>query len=330
MRAIVIAESGGPEVLSFRDVPDLAPPGGDQVLIRVRAAGINRADILQRRGEYPPPPGAPRDIPGLEFAGEVEAVGPAVLHWKPGRRVIGITGGGAHAEYVLVPESALAEAPETLGWTEAAALPEVFITAHDALFAQGALQLGETVLIHAAASGVGTAAVQLAHAAGCLVFGTSRTADKLEKVRALGMDEPIVVPRDNPGFFADQIHDATAGLGVNVILDLVGGPYLAANLDALAPQGRLICVGMTAGNEAAMNLGKLLSKRLHVFGTVLRARSAGEKAAAVRRFSAQVLPLIRCGILKPIIDSVYPATHVIEAHQRVESNDTFGKVVLTF
>ena len=330
MRAVVITEPGEPEVLRLRDVPELPPPGGDQVLVRVHAAGINRADILQRRGLYPPPAGASRDVPGLEFAGVVQSTGPAVLRWKPGSRVMGITGGGAQAEYLLAPEATLAEVPYTLSWVEAAALPEVFITAHDALFTQGGLQLGETLLVHAAASGVGTAAVQLAHAAGCLVFGTSRTAAKLERVRALGLDEAIIVPPDNPGFFAERIHAATAGLGVNAILDLVGAPYFSANLEALAPLGRLICTGLTAGSNARLDLGVLLHKRLRVLGTVLRARSAPEKAAAVRRFSDQVLPLIRCGILKPVIDCAYAAADVVEAHRRVESNETFGKVVLTF
>jgi len=330
MRAVVITEPGGPEVLAIRDVPDPPAPGGDQVLVRVRAAGLNRADILQRRGQYPAPPGASRDVPGMEFAGEVEAAGPAVLRWKPGRRVMGLVGGGAQAEYVLAPEGVLAEAPEALEWVEAAALPEVFITAHDALFTQGGLELGETLLIHAVASGVGAAAVQLAHAAGCLVFGTSRTAEKLEKVRALGMDEAILVPGDNPGMFADQILEATGGLGVNAILDLVGGPYFAGNLKALAPLGRLICVGMTAGTEAGIDLGILLRKRLRVLGTTLRGRTPAEKAAAVRRFGDQVLPLVRCGILKAVIDSTLPVAEVIEAHRRLESNATFGKVVLTF
>jgi len=330
MFAVVITQPGDPDVLVFRDVPDLPPPGGDQVLVHVRAAGVNRADILQRRGHYPAPPGAPQDIPGLEFAGEVRAVGPAVLRWKPGRRVMGIVSGGAQAEYLLVPEGALAEVPDSLDWVEAAALPEVFITAHDALFTQLGLQLGETVLIHAAASGVGAAAVQLAHAAGCLVFGTSRTADKLERLHTLGLDEAIVVPGDNPGLFADQIIEATGGLGVNAILDLVGAPYLAANLKALAPLGRLICVGVTAGATAQIDLGILLHKRLRIVGTVLRARSSAEKSAAVRRFTDQVLPLIRCGILKAVIDSTFKAGEVIEAHKRVESNCTFGKVILTF
>jgi putative PIG3 family NAD(P)H quinone oxidoreductase len=330
MRAVVITEPGGPEVLAVRDVADPPQPGGDQVLVRVRAAGLNRADILQRRGQYPAPAGAPQNIPGLEFAGEVEAVGPAARWWKPGRRVMGITGGGAQAEYVLAPEGALAEVPESLDWVEAAALPEVFITAHDALFTQAGLELGETLLIHAAGSGVGTAAVQLAHAAGCLVFGTSRTAEKLDQVRELGLDEAIVVPAENPDVFAEQILEATGGQGVHAILDLVGAPYFEANLKALAPLGRLICVGMTAGNEARMDLGVLLRKRLRVYGTMLRGRSPAEKAAAVRRFADQVLPLVRCGMLKGVIDSTFQAEEVVEAHKRLEGDGTFGKVILTF
>jgi putative PIG3 family NAD(P)H quinone oxidoreductase len=330
MRAVVITEPGGPEVLALKELPNPALPGGDQVLVRVHAAGLNRADILQRRGEYPPPPGAPRDIPGLEFAGEVEMVGPAAIKWKPGRRVMGITGGGAQAEYVLAQQGALAEVPESLDWAEAAALPEVFITAHDALFTQLGLQLGETVLIHAAASGVGTAAAQLAHSAGCLVFGTSRTAEKLEKVRALGLDEAIVVPGEKPDGFAEAILEATGGIGVNVILDLVGAPYFTANLKALAPLGRMICVGMTAGSETEIDLNVLLRKRLRIFGTMLRGRTAAEKAAAVRAFDDHVLPLVRCGMLKPVIDSTYKAGEIVAAHKRLESNETFGKVILEF
>jgi putative PIG3 family NAD(P)H quinone oxidoreductase len=329
MRAVLITQAGGPEVLAVRDLPNPALPGGDQVLVRVHAAGLNRADILQRRGFYPAPPGAPSDIPGLEFAGEVVASGPTALRWKPGRRVMGITGGGAQAEFVLVPEGAIAEVPDSLSWVEAAALPEVFITAHDALFTQLDLQLGEPVLIHAAASGVGTAAVQLAHAAGCLVFGTSRSEEKLERIRALGLDEAIVV-RDKPEAFADQILEATGGLGVNVVLDLVGAPYLAANLKALATLGRLISVGVTAGARAEINLGVMLHKRLRIFATTLRGRSPAEKAAAVAAFANHVLPLVRCGILKPVIDTTFNLDDVAAAHQRLESNETVGKVILTF
>jgi putative PIG3 family NAD(P)H quinone oxidoreductase len=311
-------------------MPNPALPGGSQVLVRVHAAGVNRADILQRRGLYPAPAGYPQDIPGLEFAGEVVSVGPTVTRWKQGRRVMGIIAGGAQAEYLLAAESALAEVPDELDWVHAAALPEVFITAHDALFTQAALQLGETVLVHAAASGVGTAAVQMAHAAGCLVFGTSGSAEKLERVRALGLDEAIPVPRDKPDTFATKILEATSGLGVNVVLDLVGAPYLDANLKALAPQGRLLCVGMTAGRQAQLDMEVILRKRLRIFGTVLRARSDPEKAAAVRRFAEHVLPLIRCGMLKPVIDQTYKAGDIAAAHQRVESNETFGKVIVTF
>lgn len=330
MRAVVITEPGGPEVLAYQERADPPEPGGDQVLVRVRAAGVNRADILQRRGLYPAPAGAPQEVPGLEFAGEVEDAGPLVRRWKRGRRVMGIVSGGAQAEYLLVQDGLLADVPESLDWVEAAALPEVFITAHDALFTQMGLTLGETVLVHSAASGVGTAAVQLAHAAGCLVFGTSRTPEKLERVRALGLDEAIVVPGENAEVFADHILEATAGLGVNAILDLVGAPYLAANLKALAPLGRLICVGMTAGAKSEIDLGMLLHKRLKVTGTVLRARSTAEKSAAVRRFVDQVLPLVRCGMLRAVVDSTFPAAQVAEAHKRLQENGTFGKVVLTF
>jgi NADPH2:quinone reductase len=330
MRAVVIPTPGGPEVLEVRDLPDLPAPGGDQVLVKVHAAGLNRADLLQRRGVYPAPPGAPSDIPGLEFAGEVAAIGPAVLRWRPGRRVLGITAGGAQADFVTVSESCLAEVPEGLDWTQAAALPEVFITAHDALFTQLGLQLGETVLIHAAASGVGTAAVQLAHAAGCLTFGTSRSPAKLDRLHPLGLDEAITVPEGNPDAFAEHILEATGGHGVNVILDLVGAPYLAANLRALATRGRLICVGVTAGAQAQLDLGLLLHKRARIQGTVLRARTVAEKAAAVRHFADHVLPLVRCGILQPVVDRTYPVAEVAEAHRRLESNDTFGKIVLTF
>jgi putative PIG3 family NAD(P)H quinone oxidoreductase len=331
MRAVVITGPGEAEVLAIKDVPDPPPPGGDQVLVRVRAAGLNRADIFQRRGQYPAPPGVAMDIPGLEFAGDIEAVGPAVQRWKPGRRVMGIVGGAAQADYVVVPEGSLAEVPDLLDWAEAAALPEVFITAHDALFTQAGLELGETVLIHSAASGVGTAAVQLAHAAGCLTFGTSRTPDKLEKVRLLGLDEPIALTGEQPGqVFATRILEATGSQGVNVIMDLIGAPYLGANLRALAQLGRMICVGVTAGAAAEMDMHVLLRKRLRIMGTNLRYRTTGEKAAAVRRFNDQVMPLVRCGILRPVIDSAYELSEVVEAHKRLEANATFGKVVLTF
>jgi putative PIG3 family NAD(P)H quinone oxidoreductase len=327
MRAIKIVSHGGVEGLEVAETerPEAA---GDRVLVRVHAAALNRADLLQRRGAYPAPPGVPADVPGLEFAGEVEAVGTDARRWRSGQRVFGITGGGAQAEYVVVPESTLAEIPSNLGWEEAAAVPEAFITAHDALFTQANLAMGERVLIHAAGSGVGLAAIQLARAAGAQTFGTARrTADKLERARAYGLDEACIV-RDDPQAFAGAAKDWTNGAGVDVILDLVGASYLAANLDALAPRGRLLLVGTMAGARAPLDFRQVMSKRLRLMGTVLRARSTEEKARATRLFAAHVVPLLARGALRPVIDSVFALADIRAAHERLESNETFGKIVL--
>ncbi|HEY0546452.1 MAG TPA: NAD(P)H-quinone oxidoreductase [Pyrinomonadaceae bacterium] len=327
MRAVTIVSHGGTEGLQVRLVPRPADATADRVLVRVRAAGLNRADVLQRKGLYPAPAGAVQDIPGLEFAGEVEEVGEEARRFRVGQRVFGITAGGAQAEYVLVPESALAEIPSNLDWPQAAAVPEVFITAHDALFTQAGLSPGERVLVHAAGSGVGTAAVQLAHVAGATVYGTSRTADKLERVKEYGLDEAIAVGNDAASFAA-AVRELTNGAGVNVILDLVGGPYFAANLDALARRGRMILVGTTGGGSASFDFGAMMSKRLRLAGTVLRPRSAEEKAHAVRLFAAHVVPLLERGSLRPVIDKIYPMAEVAAAHERMESNESFGKIVL--
>lgn len=327
MRAVVIVSHGGVEGLEVREVERPPAPAADRVLVRVRAAGLNRADVLQRRGFYPAPPGAPEDIPGLEFAGEVAETGSEVRALRVGQRVFGITAGGAQAEYVVVPESTLALVPPNLDWNEAAAVPEAFITAHDALFTQAHLEMGERVMVHAAGSGVGLAAVQLARAAGSSVFGTSRTAEKLERARALGLDEAIPVG-DDPAAFARAVAELTGGAGVQVILDLVGGPYLQPNLEALALQGRLLLVGTTAGVSAPFNYGLVLAKRLRLIGTVLRARSIEEKATATRRFAAHVVPLLERETVRPVIDKVYSLDEVREAHERLESNASFGKIVL--
>jgi putative PIG3 family NAD(P)H quinone oxidoreductase len=300
----------------------------DRVRVRVRAAGLNRADLLQKRGRYPAPPGAPADIPGLEFAGEVEQLGGEARSWRTGERVFGITAGGAQAEYVVVPENHLARIPDGLSFDEAAAVPEVFITAHDALFTQGRLRTGERVLIHAVGSGVGTAAVQLARAAGAgAVYGTARTAGKVERAREFGMDEGVAVGED-PRAFADAARGWTNEAGVNVVLDLVGASYLDANLEALAPRGRLLLVGTLGGASAPLDFRHVMGKRLRVIGTVLRARSAEEKAAAVRRFAAEVVPLLARGRARPVLDSAYALAEVSAAYARLESNETFGKVVL--
>jgi len=313
------------------EVPTPPGPTADRVRVRVHAAGLNRADILQRRGHYPAPPGYPQNIPGLEFAGEVQAVGEAVHAWKIGDRVFGITASGAQAEYVVVPESNLARVPAQLSWEEAGAMPEVFITAHDALFTRAGLQMGERVLVHAVASGVGTAAVQLAHAAGATVYGTSRSADKLERMRdlKLGLDESVAIP-DAPAKFVETVHQWTNGAGVDVIVDLVGGSYFPASLEALSARGRVICIGTTAGAKSEIDLGLVMRKRAAIIGTMLRARSIEEKADAIRRFAAAVLSLVSHGRIRPVIDRVYPADQVREAHERIESNASVGKIVLTF
>jgi len=313
------------------EVPTPPGPTADRVRVRVHAAGLNRADILQRRGHYPAPPGYPQNIPGLEFAGEVQAVGEAVHAWKIGDRVFGITASGAQAEYVVVPESNLARVPAQLSWEEAGAMPEVFITAHDALFTRAGLQMGERVLVHAVASGVGTAAVQLAHAAGATVYGTSRSADKLERMRdlKLGLDESVAIP-DAPAKFVETVHQWTNGAGVDVIVDLVGGSYFPASLEALSARGRVICIGTTAGAKSEIDLGLVMRKRAAIIGTMLRARSIEEKADAIRRFAAAVLSLVPHGRIRPVIDRVYPADQVREAHERIESNASVGKIVLTF
>jgi len=308
MKAIFIAKPGGFEGLEVRDVPAPRKPEADQVCVRVRAAGLNRADILQRKGRYPAPPGYAANIPGLEFAGEVESVGPEARRWQMGQRVFGITGGGAQAEYVVVPENQLAEIPASLNWTAAAAVPEAFITAHDALFTQANLQLGESLLIHAAGSGVGTAAIQLASVAGAKAYGTSRTAEKVERAKELGLESYVVV-KDQPRVIIDAVENWTRGEGVNV-------------------RGRLLLVGTTSGSKATLDFATLMHKRLRVQGTVMRARAQEEKAAATQLFAMHIVPLLAQEKVKPLVDCVYPMEQIREAHARLESNQTFGKLVI--
>ena len=327
MKAVVITQPGGPEVLEIRDVPEPAPPQVDQVLVRVRASALNRADILQRGGLYPAPPGFPPDIPGLEFAGEVAQVGPRANRWKKGDRVFGITGGGAQAEYLLTPASHLANVPASFEWARAAAVPEVFITAHDALFTQAGLQSGETLIVHAAGSGVGTAAIQLAVAAGAKAFGTSRSFEKLLRASDYGLSSGIVINED-PGVMVESVMNLTNSHGADVILDLVGARYLQANLKSLALKGRMMLVGTTSGSQATLDFSLMLGKRLTVRGTVLRARSNEEKAAATAGFERDVVPLLTSGKVKPVIDRIYKMSEIREAHSRMESNENFGKIVL--
>jgi NADPH:quinone reductase len=323
MRAVVITQPGGPEVLTVQDVPT-PRPGAEQVLVRIRAAGLNRADILQRVGHYPAPPGSPSNIPGLEFAGEVAELGAGVTAVQPGQRVYGICGGGGYAEYIVAHERMLVPVPDSLDIIAAGGVPEVFMTVHDGLFTQANLAMAESMLVHAVGSGIGTAAIQLAKAAGCPTLGTSRTPDKLERARELGLD--IGLPAEG---WQKAARAATDGQGVNVILDSVGGAYVAADLAALATLGRIVLLSTMAGTQDAVPLNLLVGKRARLFGTVLRARPLEEKIAVTRAFARHVNPLLASGRVRPIIDRVFNLDDVVEAHSYLESNASFGKVVLS-
>jgi len=328
VKAVYIAKFGGSENLEIREVPDPPKPSGTQILVRVKAAGLNRADLVQRRGLYAPPPGYSPNIPGLEFAGEIVDRGEEVSTLRNGDRVFGITAGEAQAELLLADEPLVAKIPDNLSYVQAAAIPEVFITAYDAVFTQANLKQGETLLIHAVGSGVGLAALQLAKAKNAAVFGTSRTAEKLEKCKAFGLDEGIVTG-DRPEF-SEIANSRTGGRGADVVLDLVGGRYFEENLKSLASKGRLMLVGLTAGSKAEFDLGLALRKRLKITGTVLRARPYEEKAEVTRVFAHEVVPLLASGAVEANIDRVFPFTEVRAAHEYLESNKSFGKVVLEF
>ena len=327
MKAVYIKEFGGPENLEYREIDDPPKPADSEILVRVCASGLNRADLLQRRGLYPPPAGYSANIPGLEFAGEIEECGDAVSDLNNGDRVFGITSGETHAEKLVIDSSLVAKIPDNLNFVEAAAIPEVFITAHDAVFTQAELKKDETLLIHAVGSGVGLAALQLGKAFGATVIGTSRTADKLERCKEFGLD---VAVHAADGKFAEMVAGSTGGNGADVILDLVGGAYLEENVRCLALKGRLILVGLTAGSKAELDLSVALRKRAKIIGTVLRGRSTEEKADAVRRFAEEVVPLLASGKIVPNIDKVFHASDVRAAHEYLESNESFGKVILEF
>ncbi|HET6922431.1 MAG TPA: NAD(P)H-quinone oxidoreductase [Anaeromyxobacteraceae bacterium] len=326
MKAVVFTGKGGPEVVAVREVPDPVPQRGE-VLVRVRAAALNRADLLQRRGLYPPPPGVREDVPGLELAGEVVRCGEAVTAWKAGDRVMAISAGEAQAELAVVQERMLVRVPEGLSFEEAGALPEAGITSHDALFTLGGLRPGWPVLVHAVGSGVSTAAVQIARAAGATVIGTSRTPDKIDRARALGLDHGILVGRDDPRF-AEEVKRLTGKKGVPLVLDFVGGPYLGENLGALAVGGRVVVIGVMGGPKGEVDLGAQMRLRASVVGTVLRPRPLEEKVAATQAFARDVLPLVAARKVKPVLDVALPMAEVRQAHARMEKNETFGKLVL--
>ena len=324
MKAIIITRPGGPEVLEMQERPK-PEPGVEQIRVRVRASALNRADILQRQGNYPVPPGVSADIIGMEYAGEVDALGPAATAWKAGDRVMGIIGGGGHAEYVCVHEREAIPVPPGLSWEEAAAIPEAFLTAYDALVRQLDLRMGETVLIHAVASGVGTAGLQLARAGGARVVGTSRSAAKLQRAKEMGLDVAVDASSGN---WAEKVATAVGGEKIHAILDLVGGAYLDGNLRVLAQRGRIIVVGLTSGSRAELDMGVILRKRLTMIGTTLRARPLEEKIALARDASEHLIPLFDAGKLRPVVDRVLSFEEIRKAHELMASNETFGKIVL--
>ena len=321
--AVTLDGAGGPEVLGLAPL-QLEVPTAAEVRVAVEACGLNRADCLQRRGFYPAPPGVPANVPGLEFAGRVDEVGPDVTDVSVGDRVMGIVGGGAMARHLVTRAQELMPIPDGMSFEDAAAIPEVFVTAYDAAVVQGGLDKGQTLLVHAVGSGVGTAALQLACAWQARCIGTARSEDKLARAKALGLDHGVLVVDK---LFSDQVKEL-APEGVNVVLDTVGGAYLAQNIKVVAIRGKIVVIGLLGGNKAEISLGALLAKRASLIGSVLRSRSALEKGALTARFVAEVLPHFKSGALKPVVDDVMPMKDIAAAHARMDANETFGKIVM--
>lgn len=327
-RAVLIDGKGDLDVLRIGEL-EVRDPGPGELLIEVAAAGCNRADLLQRRGFYPAPPGVPPNVPGLEYAGTVAKLGAGVTEFQVGQRVMGIVAGGGMASALVVHAREAIGVPDGMSLEDAAAIPEVFLTAYDAIVVQAGLGMGQTVLLHAVGSGVGTAALQLANALSARALGTSRTRDKLERCRALGLrDEDAILVAEKR--FAAEVMQRTGGRGADVILDTIGAAYLGENLNALASCGTLVVIGLLAGATAELSLGALLAKRARLIGSVLRNRPLEQKAALAQRFSHEVLPLFARGSLRPVVDAVLPVEEVREAHRRLEQNDSFGKLILKF
>lgn len=324
MKAIVLDSFGAPDVMRVSDI-DKPDPGPDQILIRMRAASVNRPDVIQRLGNYPPPPGE-SEIPGLECAGIVAATGDKVDTVREGDRVFALVGGGAYAEYVVADAAHSLPVPDSMSFEQAACIAEAYITAWMNIFGNGQLGDGESVLIHGASGGVGTAAVQMVKILrpASPVFATASTA-KLDRVAALGADQVFDYSKQD---FADEIRRLTDGTGIDVILDHIGGANLESNLNSLAINGRLVVIGLLGGSKANLNLGQLMIKRQRIIGSVLRSRPRDEKAGIIARFAEEIMPHFASGAIVPIIDTVLPLEKVIDAHRLMESGGHFGKIVL--
>jgi NADPH:quinone reductase len=323
MIVIAIRAPGGPEVL----VPEQRPvpqPGDGEVLVKVAAAGVNRPDVMQRQGLYPPPKGA-TDIPGLEIVGEVVALGAGVTRWKVGDKVMALVIGGGYAEYCLAHENHCLPVPASLSMIEAAAIPETFLTVWHNAFERGGLKAGETLLVHGGSSGIGTAAIQLARAFGARVITTAGSPEKCEACRKLGADPAINYKSED---FVAVTKAATGGHGADVILDMVGGDYIARNYEAAAVEGRVVQIAFQGSAKATVDFHRIMLKRLHHTGSTLRARSVVDKGKIVRAVEEHVLPLIAAGRVKPVIDSTFPLAQAAAAHARMETSAHIGKIVL--
>lgn len=323
MTAIGIKEPGGPDVL----VPEQRPvpaPGDGEILVRVRAAGVNRPDVIQRKGLYPPPPGA-SDIPGLEIAGEIAALGPGVKRWKTGDRVMALVSGGGYAEYCLAHASHTL-AVSTLPMAEAAAVPETYFTVWHNVFERGRLKAGETLLVHGGSSGIGTTAIQIAKQFGARVITTAGSDEKCEACRTLGADVAINYKIED---FVEKTKTATDGKGADVILDMVGGDYIARNYEAAAVEGRIVQIAFLGSSKATVDFRRIMLKRLHHTGSTLRSRSVADKAAIARAVEDNVLPMLASGAVKPIIYKTFPLGQAGQAHTLMESSAHIGKIVLT-
>ena len=323
MKAVVLREHGGPEVLQIEDVPSPVF-GAEDILVSVAATALNRADLLQRMGFYPNPFPQGPEIPGLEFAGTVKAVGERVTAWNVGDKVMGIVSGGAYAEELVLHERQAMAVPAGMSLHDAAAIPEVFITAWDALVVQGGLTSGRWAMVHAGASGVGTAAIQICKAIGARIIVTC-SSGKVQSCKDLGAD--VVVDYTTQDF-VEEVQRVTNGSGVDVILDVIGGDYVERNVASLAVKGHIVQVGVMAGKPLPFNVGLLLGKRASITGTVLRARPLDEKIAITQRFAAEMLPLFGTGALKPVIDSSYQLSEIAKGHEFMASNSNVGKIVI--
>lgn len=326
MKAVVITHPGGPEVLQIEDrpAPSFAP---DEVLVKVAAAGINRPDVFQRKGNYPPPAGAPQDIPGLEIAGIVSEVGSNVTRWKTGDKVCALVWGGGYAEYCNVPEGQCLPIPRNLTFEEAASLPETFFTVWSNVFDRGQLQPGESLLVHGGSSGIGVAAIQMAAAMGSTVYITAGSDEKCKFCEDLGAAKAI---NYNTRDFIAEIAQLTNNKGVNVILDMIGGNYTPGNIQSLADDGRLVMINAMKGKDVQVDLAQVMRKRLIITGSMLRSREVGFKAAIAQNLGKHIWPLIASGKIKPVINAVFPVGKAAEAHQLMESGEHIGKIVLSF